>query len=107
VPLVTATGEVEGICGISTDITDLRRTELALQEAVEKLERQQDNKMMNIEAVTATSCLQLAAIRGREKGLIERVPVLDKEGKPTGRYEFRYGGQQPVRRPTGTRGSRP
>ena len=54
VPLVTATGEVEGICGISTDITDLRRTELALQEAVEKLERQQDNKMMNIEAVTAT-----------------------------------------------------
>ena len=54
VPLVTATGEVEGICGISTDITDLRRTEQALQEAVEKLERQQDNKMMNIEAVTAT-----------------------------------------------------
>ena len=54
VPLVTATGEVEGICGISTDITDLRRTEQALQEAVKKLERQQDNKMMNIEAVTAT-----------------------------------------------------
>ena len=28
-----------------------------------------------------------------ETGLIERVPVLDKEGKPTGRYEFRYGAE--------------
>ena len=25
--------------------------------------------------------------------MIERVPVLDKEGKPTGRYEFRYGAE--------------
>jgi PAS domain S-box-containing protein len=54
VPLITGAGEVEGICGISTDITELRRTELALQEAVTKLEQQQDNKLMNIEAVTAS-----------------------------------------------------
>src|SRR5580704_14823490 len=40
VPLLSATGEVEGMCGISTDITDLRRTELALREAVAMLERE-------------------------------------------------------------------
>jgi hypothetical protein len=28
-----------------------------------------------------------------ETGLIERVPVLDAEGKPTGRYEFKYGAE--------------
>ena len=28
VPLISSSGEVEGICGISADITDLRRTEL-------------------------------------------------------------------------------
>ena len=28
-----------------------------------------------------------------ETGFIERVPVLDKEGKPTGGYEFRYGAE--------------
>ena len=54
VPLITGAGKVEGICGISTDITELRRTELALQEAVTKLEQRQDNKLMNIEAVTAS-----------------------------------------------------
>jgi PAS domain S-box-containing protein len=53
VPLVSASGEVEGICGISTDITDLRRTELALREAVISLEGERDSKLMNIEAVTA------------------------------------------------------
>jgi PAS domain S-box-containing protein len=54
VPLVSANGAVEGICGISTDITDLRRTELALREAVVKLEGERDNKLMNIEVVTAS-----------------------------------------------------
>ena len=49
VPLASATGEVEGICGISTDITDLRRTELALREAVAKFERERDNKLTNVE----------------------------------------------------------
>jgi PAS domain S-box-containing protein len=53
VPLVSASGEVEGMCGISTDITDLRRTELALREAVMALEGERDNKLMNIEVVTA------------------------------------------------------
>ena len=33
VPLTSIGGEVEGMCGISTNITDLRRTELALREA--------------------------------------------------------------------------
>jgi PAS domain S-box-containing protein len=54
VPLISASGEVEGICGISTDITDLRRTELALREAVTKLERERENKLMNVEAIMAS-----------------------------------------------------
>src|SRR6516162_3968412 len=53
VPLISPGGEVEGICGISTDITDLRRTELALREAVAKLERERDNKLTNVEAIMA------------------------------------------------------
>jgi PAS domain S-box-containing protein len=54
VPLISSDGKVEGMCGISTDITDLRRTELALREAVIKLEGERDNKLMNIEVVTAS-----------------------------------------------------
>jgi PAS domain S-box-containing protein len=53
VPLISAGGEVEGICGISTDITDLRRTELALREAITKLEHERDNKLTNVEAIMA------------------------------------------------------
>jgi PAS domain S-box-containing protein len=54
VPLISPDGKVEGMCGISTDITDLRRTELALREAIIKLEAERDNKLMNIEVVTAS-----------------------------------------------------
>jgi PAS domain S-box-containing protein len=54
VPLISASGEVEGICGISADITELRRTELALREAVETLQRERDNKLLNVEAATAS-----------------------------------------------------
>jgi PAS domain S-box-containing protein len=54
VPLISSNGKVEGMCGISTDITDLRRTELALREAVITLEGERDNKLMNIEVVTAS-----------------------------------------------------
>jgi PAS domain S-box-containing protein len=54
VPLISSDGRVEGMCGISTDITNLRRTELALREAVITLERERDNKLMNIEVVTAS-----------------------------------------------------
>jgi PAS domain S-box-containing protein len=54
VPLISSDGKVEAMCGISTDITDLRRTELALREAVMSLEGERDNKLMNIEAVTAS-----------------------------------------------------
>lgn len=54
VPLTSASGEVEGICGISTDITDLRRIEIALREAVTKLERERENKLMNVEAIMAS-----------------------------------------------------
>src|ERR1700704_1567902 len=54
VPLISSDGKVEGMCGISTDITDIRRTELALREAVITLEGERDNKLMNIEVVTAS-----------------------------------------------------
>ena len=54
VPLISADGEVEGICGISTDITHLRQTELALREAIVTLQRERDNKLLNIEAATAS-----------------------------------------------------
>jgi PAS domain S-box-containing protein len=53
-PLTSASGEVEGICGISTDITDHRRTELALREAIVTLERERENKLMNVEAIMAS-----------------------------------------------------
>lgn len=54
VPLISDNGEVEGVCGISTDITDLRQTEFALREAVETLQRERDNKLLNVEAATAS-----------------------------------------------------
>ena len=33
----------------------------------------------------------LDSVRAEEVGFIRRVPVLDAEGKPTGRTEIRYG----------------
>src|SRR5271165_2871520 len=54
VPLISGSGEVEWICGISTDITHLRQTESALREAILMLERERDNKLLNIEAATAS-----------------------------------------------------
>src|SRR5262245_46237408 len=59
VPLVSDGGDVEGICGISTDITDIRRTERALREAVETLQRERDNKLLNVEAATASIAHEL------------------------------------------------
>jgi PAS domain S-box-containing protein len=53
VPLTSSNGEVEGICGISTNITDRRRAELALREAIKSLEHERENRLMNLEAITA------------------------------------------------------
>jgi signal transduction histidine kinase len=82
VPLISASGEVEGICGISTDITDLRRTELALREAVTKLERERDNKLTNVEAIMAAIAhevrqpLMAIAINGSAaRRFLARVPA--------------------------------
>jgi len=82
VPLISSDGKVEGMCGISTDITDLRRAELALREAVIKLEGERDNKLMNIEAVMASIAHEvrqpLAAIAingGAALEFLERVPL--------------------------------
>jgi len=82
VPLISSNGKVEGMCGISTDITDLRRTELALREAVIRLEGERDNKLMNIEVVTASIAHEvrqpLAAIAINSSaalGFLERVPL--------------------------------
>jgi PAS domain S-box-containing protein len=82
VPLISSDGRIEGMCGISTDITDLRRTELALREAVITLEGERDNKLMNIEAVTASITHEvrqpLAAIAmngGAALQFLERVPL--------------------------------
>ena len=45
-PLMSASGEVEGLCGISTNITDQQRNELALHETITTLERERENKLM-------------------------------------------------------------
>ena len=52
VPLISANGEVEGLSGISTDITVQRRNELALREPILTLPRQ--NRLMNVEAIIAS-----------------------------------------------------
>ena len=86
VPLISSDGKVEGMCGISTDITDLRRTELALREAVITLEGERDNKLMNIEVVTASIAHEvrqplaaIAANGGAALKFMQRVPLdLDK-----------------------------
>jgi len=82
VPLISASGEVEGICGISTDITDLRRTELALREAVTKLERERDNKLTNVEAIMAAIAhevrqplMAIAINGGAARRFLARVPA--------------------------------
>jgi PAS domain S-box-containing protein len=82
VPLISSDGTIEGMCGISTDITDLRRTELALREAVVTLESERDNKLMNIEAVAASIAHEvrqpLAGIAmngGAALKFLERVPL--------------------------------
>jgi PAS domain S-box-containing protein len=82
VPLISSDGKVEGMCGISTDITDLRRTELALREAVVTLEGERNNKLMNIEVVMASVAhevrqpLAAIAINGSAAlRFLERVPL--------------------------------
>lgn len=82
VPLFSSDGKVEGMCGISTDITDLRRTELALREAVITLEGERDSKLMNIEAVTASIAHEvrqpiaaIAANGGAALQFLDRVPL--------------------------------
>ena len=82
VPLISSDGKIEGMCGISTDITDIRRTELALREAVITLEGERDNKLMNIEVVAASIAhevrqpLAAIAINGSAAlRFLERVPL--------------------------------
>jgi len=82
VPLISSNGKVEGMCGISTDITDLRRTELALREAVITLEGERDNKLMNIEVVTASIAHEvrqplaaIAANGGAALQFLQRMPL--------------------------------
>jgi PAS domain S-box-containing protein len=82
VPLISSSGKVEGMCGISTDITDLRRTELALREAVMTLQGERDNKLMNIEVVTASIAHEvrqplaaIAANGGAALQFLQRVPL--------------------------------
>jgi PAS domain S-box-containing protein len=54
VPLISANGEVEGLSGISTNITVQRRNELALRETILTLERERQNRLMNVEAIIAS-----------------------------------------------------
>jgi PAS domain S-box-containing protein len=54
VPLISTSGEVEGLTGISANITDQRRNELALRETILTLERERQNRLMNVEAIVAS-----------------------------------------------------
>jgi PAS domain S-box-containing protein len=58
-PLISASGEVQGLCGISTNITDQRRNELALRETITTLERERENKLMSVEAIFASIAHEL------------------------------------------------
>jgi PAS domain S-box-containing protein len=49
VPLTSSGGEVEGICGISTNITDRRRAEFALREANTMLQRRTSELAKSLE----------------------------------------------------------
>jgi PAS domain S-box-containing protein len=49
VPLASGGGEVEGICGISTNITDRRRAELALKEANTMLQQRTNELAKSLE----------------------------------------------------------
>ena len=51
---MSPSGEVEGLTGISTNITDQRRNELALRETMLTLERERQNRLMNVEAMIAS-----------------------------------------------------
>jgi len=53
VPPISTKGKVEGVCGISTNITTQRQAELALRETIIKLERERENKLLNMQAITA------------------------------------------------------
>ena len=50
----SSSGQVEGLTGISTNITDQRRNELALHETILTLERERQNRLMNVEAIIAS-----------------------------------------------------
>jgi PAS domain S-box-containing protein len=54
VPLFSSAGEVEGLCGISSNITNQRKNELTLRETITTLERERENKLMNVEAIIAS-----------------------------------------------------
>jgi signal transduction histidine kinase len=53
VPLTSSSDEVEGICGISTNITDRRRAELALQEANIMLQQRTNELAKSLEDLHA------------------------------------------------------
>lgn len=53
VPLTSSSDEVEGICGISTNITDRRRAELALQEANTMLQQRTNELAKSLEDLHA------------------------------------------------------
>jgi PAS domain S-box-containing protein len=58
-PMISAGGEVQGLCGLSTNITNQRRSELALRETITTLERERENKLMNVEAILASIAHEL------------------------------------------------
>jgi PAS domain S-box-containing protein len=53
-PLISSSGEVVGVCGNTINVTSRRRTELALQDALMSLERERDNKLLNLDVITAS-----------------------------------------------------
>jgi len=76
--LISSDGRVEGMCGISTDITTFDGPNWLWREAVISWEGERDNKLMNIEVVTASIAHEVATARSHRDQRRARTAISGK-----------------------------